>query len=240
MENHCLSWLPICVAFRDEGGSRAFGRRRTTKPNRVINFKAFRLVSKSRYLRVTFISMASRCSGVLRAFSRPTSSIRYSRVANSSRWLATAAEAQKTSPPLPAKASTDATITRIVDDISGLTLLQAADLVAQLKTRLNIQEVAMPAAAPAPAAPAAAPTDEPAPEKPKEKTVFNVKLDSFDPASKPKVIREVKALVPNLTLMDAKKFVESVPKVLKENLTKEEAEKLQKVFEGIGAVVKLE
>jgi len=39
-------------------------------------------------------------------------------------------------------------------------------------------------------------------EKPKEKTVFNVKLESFDAASKPKVIREVKALVPNLTLMD--------------------------------------
>jgi len=98
-------------------------------------------------------------------------------------------------------------------------------------------------------------------EKPKEKTVFNVKLESFDAGSKPKVIREVKALVPNLTLMDvriaqhdtfsllvpnicdypqAKKFVESVPKILKENLSKEDAEKLQKVFEGIGAVVKLE
>jgi large subunit ribosomal protein L7/L12 len=95
-------------------------------------------------------------------------------------------------------------------------------------------------------------------EKPKEKTVFNVKLESFDAASKPKVIREVKALVPNLTLMDvslsalnlcnlvinlvsqAKKFVESLPKVLKENVSKEDAEKLAKVFEAIGGVVKLE
>jgi len=41
-------------------------------------------------------------------------------------------------------------------------------------------------------------------EKPKEKTVFNVKLESFDAGSKPKVIREVKALVPNLTLMDVR------------------------------------
>ena len=40
--------------------------------------------------------------------------------------------------------------------------------------------------------------------------------------------------------LQAKKFVESVPKILKENLSKEDAEKLQKVFEGIGAVVKLE
>jgi len=98
----------------------------------------------------------------------------------------------------------------------------------------------MPAAAPAAAQGAAPAVDEPAAEKPKEKTVFNVKLESFDAGSKPKVIREVKALVPNLTLMEAKKFVESLPKVLKENISKEDAEKLAKVFEGIGAVVKLE
>lgn len=98
----------------------------------------------------------------------------------------------------------------------------------------------MPAAgvaAPQAAAPAA---DEPAVEKPKEKTVFNVRLESFDPGSKPKVIREVKALVANLTLIDAKKFVESLPKVLKENLSKDDAEKLQKTFEAIGAIVKLD
>ena len=116
----------------------------------------------------------------------------------------------------------------------------------------------MPAAAPAAAAPAAA-ADEPEAEKPKEKTVFNVKLESFDAGSKPKVIREVKALVPNLTLIDvrlrtsfliskcspaylfqAKKFVESLPKVLKENLPKEEAEKLKATFEALGSVVTLD
>ena len=77
-------------------------------------------------------------------------------------------------------------------------------------------------------------------EKPKEKTIFNVSLESFDAAVKPKIIREVKALVPNLTLMDAKKFVESVPKVLKENMSKEDAEKLKETFEKLGAVVKLD
>ena len=41
-------------------------------------------------------------------------------------------------------------------------------------------------------------------EKPKEKTIFNVKLESFDPASKPKVIKEVKAMVPNLTLIEVR------------------------------------
>jgi large subunit ribosomal protein L7/L12 len=115
----------------------------------------------------------------------------------------------------------------------------------------------MPAAAPAAAAPTAA-SDEPAAEKPKEKTIFNVKLESFDATAKSKIIREVKAIVPNLTLIDvrflsllrglltylipfkAKKFVESVPKTLKENLPKEDAEKLKKAFEALGAVVSLD
>jgi large subunit ribosomal protein L7/L12 len=119
-----------------------------------------------------------------------------------------------------------------------LTLLQAADLVSHLKSRLNIQEIAMPTAA-APA-PAAAPAEEAVEEKPKEKTIFNVMLKSFDATAKPKIIREVKALVPNLTLIDAKKFVESVPKVLKENLSKEDADKLKSTFEALGAVVALE
>jgi ribosomal protein L7/L12 len=77
-------------------------------------------------------------------------------------------------------------------------------------------------------------------EKPKEKTIFNVKLESFDAAAKAKIIKEVKSLVPNLTLIEAKKFVESLPKVLKENMSKEDAEKLKATFTGLGGVVVLE
>ncbi|KAK0490649.1 ribosomal protein L7/L12 C-terminal domain-containing protein [Armillaria novae-zelandiae] len=184
------------------------------------------------------MAMASSCSRAIR-LSLPRS--RHSILSASRRCLATATEPTKSAPltPPPLSTSKDATINRIVDDISGLTLLQAADLVTLLKSRLNIQEIAMPAAAPAAATPAAA-ADEPEAEKPKEKTVFNVKLESFDAGSKPKVIREVKALVPNLTLIDAKKFVESLPKVLKENLPKEEAEKLKATFEALGSVVTLD
>jgi len=98
----------------------------------------------------------------------------------------------------------------------------------------------MPAAAAAPAAASNAAAEPAEEEKPKEKTIFNVKLESFDPASKPKVIKEVKSMVPNLTLIEAKKFVESLPKLLKENIPKEDAEKLKKVFEGLGAIVTLE
>ncbi|KAF9076546.1 ribosomal protein L7/L12 C-terminal domain-containing protein [Rhodocollybia butyracea] len=185
--------------------------------------------------------MAFRCVGVLRSFSRSTSF-----ASQVSQWMATAATATaaKTSPPPPpapgkTKKSPDATLNRIVDDISGLTLLQAADLVTLLKSRLNIKEIAMPTASTAPAA-AAPVEDEPAAEAPKEKTVFTVKLESFDAGAKPKVIREVKAMNPTLTLIDAKKFVESLPQTLKENLPKEDAEKMQKAFEALGAVVKLE
>ncbi|KZP15146.1 ClpS-like protein [Athelia psychrophila] len=164
--------------------------------------------------------------------------------ASSRRHLATAVAADassSTTPPPPATTS-DPKIGRIVDDISALTLLQAADLVSLLKTRLNIQEIAMPSASAAPVAAA----EEEAPavtfvqEVVKEKTVFNVTLESFEGGSKPKIIREVKALVPNLTLIDAKKFVESLPKTLKENLSKEDADKMKATFEALGAIVKLD
>ncbi|EUC65402.1 60S ribosomal protein L7/L12 [Rhizoctonia solani AG-3 Rhs1AP] len=101
----------------------------------------------------------------------------------------------------------------------------------------------MPAAStPVTGAPTAAASaeDTPAEEKPKEKTIFNVKLEKFDPASKAKIIREVKAIMPNMNLVEAKKFVESVPKILKENVPKEEAEKLMKTLKDLGATAILE
>ncbi|KAL1407590.1 54S ribosomal protein L12, mitochondrial [Vanrija albida] len=131
-------------------------------------------------------------------------------------------------------------IKSIVDSVEGLTLLEVSELVSALKTRLNITEVALPAAsAAAPAAGAAPAAEAPAEEKPKEKTIFTLKLEKFDAAAKAKIIREVKAIMPNMNLVEAKKFVESVPQTLKENVPKEEAEKLQKTLEGLGATVSL-
>ncbi|KAF9169536.1 hypothetical protein BGX20_010186 [Mortierella sp. AD010] len=135
----------------------------------------------------------------------------------------------------------DPKIVSIVDQISGLTLLQTADLVSLLKTRLNIQEIAMPVggapAGGAPAAAAAAPVEV---EKVAEKTEFNVKLEKFDAAAKAKLIREIKNIIPGINLVEAKKFVESAPKVVKENLSKADAEKLKKTLEDLGATVSLE
>jgi large subunit ribosomal protein L7/L12 len=88
------------------------------------------------------------------------------------------------------------------------------------------------------AAPPPAEEEEAAPA-PAAKTLFNLKLESFEPASKPKIIKEVKAML-GLSLVDSKKFVESAPKVLKEGLPKEDAEKMVKVFEGLGGKVSME
>ncbi|KAJ3355696.1 hypothetical protein HDU83_002701 [Entophlyctis luteolus] len=135
-------------------------------------------------------------------------------------------------------------VVEIVDRIEKLTLLETASLIQELKTRLNIQEVAMPvAAAPSSATPAgaAAPAAAaPAEEKAPEQTEFKVKLEKFDAAAKAKIIREVKNIIPGANLVEAKKFVESVPKVLKENVPKEEAEKMKKMLEELGATIVLE
>ncbi|KAL7747192.1 54S ribosomal protein L12, mitochondrial [Sorochytrium milnesiophthora] len=136
----------------------------------------------------------------------------------------------------------NAALENIVSQISKLTLLETADLVTLLKARLNISEVAMPvAAAAAPAAAAAAGPAAPAEEeKPAEKTQFNVMLEKFDAATKAKVIKEIKAIVPGINLIEAKKFVEGAPKLVKENATKEEAEKIKKALEAAGATVSLQ
>lgn len=95
-------------------------------------------------------------------------------------------------------------------------------------------------AAGAGAAPAAAPAEEEeeVPAK-QEKTLFNVKVETVDAASKAKVIKEVKTML-GLSLVDSKKFVESVPKVLKESVPKEDAEKILETLQKVGAKAVIE
>lgn len=95
--------------------------------------------------------------------------------------------------------------------------------------------MAMPVAS----APAATTEDAPQ-EKAAEKTLFTVKLEKIDAASKAKIIKEIKAMLPGANLIEAKKFVEAAPKVIKENLSKEEAEKIKKTLEAVGATILLE
>ncbi|EPX70936.1 ribosomal protein subunit L12 [Schizosaccharomyces octosporus yFS286] len=131
-------------------------------------------------------------------------------------------------------------IENLVEEISKLSLLETSKLVEQLKQKLNISDIApmaAPMAVPGAAAGAAEEAnDEP---KPEEKTTWNLKLESFDAGSKAKVIKEVKSLL-GLSLVDAKKFVESAPKVLKENVLKEDAEAIKSKLEQLTCKVTLE
>ncbi|EAT78915.1 hypothetical protein HBI56_174090 [Parastagonospora nodorum] len=135
-------------------------------------------------------------------------------------------------------------IATIVDQISQLTLLETADLVSTLKERLNIPDMPMGGfvggGAAGGAAPAAAPVEEEeAAPAAAEKTLFNLKLEKFDAGAKPKVIKEVKAML-GLSLVDSKKFVESAPKMMKEGVPKEEAEKIVETLKALGATVVME
>ncbi|KAL3452431.1 hypothetical protein BJX65DRAFT_266171 [Aspergillus insuetus] len=170
---------------------------------------------------------AARCC---RQLVRPSASLRISATYHqtfSRRWQSTeAAPAAPTNPK----------ITQIVDQISQLNLLETADLVASLKSRLNIPDLPVGGFAMAPgAAPgaAAAAEEEEAAPPPQEKTLFNLKLEAVEASSKAKVIKEVKTLL-GLSLVDSKKFVESVPKVLKESVPKEEAEKIIETLKAVG------
>lgn len=121
-----------------------------------------------------------------------------------------------------------ADLNTIVDQLSGLTILEVADLVKQLETKWGVSAAApVAAAAAAGGGGAAAPAAE-------EKTTFDVILTDFG-ANKIGVIKEVRAAVPGLGLADAKALVESAPKTVKEGVTKEEAEEIKKKLEAAGA-----
>ena len=94
-------------------------------------------------------------------------------------------------------------------------------------------------AAPAAASPAAVEEPEEAAPAAAEKTLFTLKLQAFDAATKAKVIKEIKSLL-GLSLVDSKKFVESAPKMMKENVPKEDADKIIATMKEIGATVVME
>jgi len=122
---------------------------------------------------------------------------------------------------------------QIVEQLSGLTVLQIADLVKKLEEKWGVSAAA-PVAIAAPAAgggAAAAPAVE-------EKTTFDVILTEVG-ANKIAVIKEVRASVPGLGLAEAKALVESAPKPVKEGVTKQEAEEAKKKIEAAGAKVEI-
>jgi len=122
----------------------------------------------------------------------------------------------------------------LVDTLSGLTVLEVADLVKKLEEKWGVSAaapVAVAAAGGAAAGGAAAPAAE-------EKTAFDVILKEAG-GNKIGVIKEVRACVAGLGLAEAKALVEGAPKTLKEGVTKEEAEEIKKKIEAAGAKVEI-
>ena len=123
-----------------------------------------------------------------------------------------------------------ADINALVDQLSELTVLEAADLAKALEEKWGVSAAAAVAAAPAAGGGAAAPAAE-------EKTEFDVILTG-DGGKKINVIKEVRAIT-GLGLGEAKALVESAPKPIKEGVNKDEAEKIKKQIEEAGGTVEL-
>jgi len=122
-----------------------------------------------------------------------------------------------------------ADLQKLVDELSKLTVLEAAELSKKLEETWGVSAAAPVAAAAAPGAAAAAPAA--------EQTEFTVILKEAG-ANKINVIKEVRAIT-SLGLKEAKDLVEAAPKAVKEGLNKSDAEALKKKLEDAGAKVEL-
>ncbi|MBF8250652.1 MAG: rplL [Deltaproteobacteria bacterium] len=122
-----------------------------------------------------------------------------------------------------------ADLKKIVDELSGLTVIEAAELSKLLEVKWGVSAAAPVAAVAAVAAPGAAPAA--------EQTEFNVVLKAVGD-NKINVIKEVRAITA-LGLKEAKELVEGAPKNVKEGVSKDEAAKIKKQLEGAGATVEV-
>ncbi len=122
-----------------------------------------------------------------------------------------------------------ANLEKIVDDLSSLTVLEAAELAKLLEEKWGVSAAAAVAVAAGPAAAAAAPVE--------EQTEFTVMLTAIG-EKKIEVIKEVRAIT-GLGLKEAKDLVEGAPKAVKEGVNKDDAAKLKAQLEKAGAKVEL-
>jgi large subunit ribosomal protein L7/L12 len=123
---------------------------------------------------------------------------------------------------------------KLVEQLSGLSVLEIAGLVKQLEEKWGVSAAAPVAVAAAPAGGGAAG----APAAAEEKTTFEVILKEMG-ANKIGVIKEIRSAVPGLGLAEAKALVEGAPKTIKEGVTKQEADEIKKKVEAAGAKVEI-
>ncbi|MDR0744413.1 MAG: 50S ribosomal protein L7/L12 [Holosporales bacterium] len=120
-----------------------------------------------------------------------------------------------------------ADLAKIVEELSGLTVLEAAELSKMLEEKWGVSAAAAVAVAAGPVAAGAVA---------EEQTEFDVELTESG-GNKIAVIKEVRSILPDLGLKEAKELVESAPKVVKGGISKDEAEKIKKQLETAGAKV---
>ncbi|MDR0389675.1 MAG: 50S ribosomal protein L7/L12 [Spirochaetaceae bacterium] len=125
-----------------------------------------------------------------------------------------------------------ATKEEILEAISSMTVLEVSELVKAMEEKFGVSAAA-PVAVAAAAAPGAAA------EAAEEKTEFTVILKAFDDTKKIAVIKEVRA-VTGLGLKEAKDLVEGAPKPLKENVSKDEADKIKQTVTAAGGTVEVQ
>lgn len=124
-----------------------------------------------------------------------------------------------------------ADIEKMIEEIKGMTVLELNSLVKKLEEEFGVSAAAPVAVAAGPAAAAAAPAAE-------EKTEFTVVLKGYDAAAKLKIVRAVKDAT-GLGLGEAKALVDNAPKAVKENVSKEECDKLVAALKEAGAEVEV-
>ncbi|CAH1984249.1 unnamed protein product [Acanthoscelides obtectus] len=129
-------------------------------------------------------------------------------------------------------------IEKLVTEISQLNLIEVSELSGLLKKRLNLPDAPVMPMGGFAAAPVAKDEEEEAPQK--VKSIFTVKLTKFDEKQKVALIKEIKNLLEGMNLVQAKKFVESAPTVVRNEVPKEEAEKLKAAIEKVGGTVEIE
>ncbi|CAD7004424.1 unnamed protein product [Ceratitis capitata] len=176
----------------------------------------------------------------LRQFTRHSSRVRmYSAEAVP----AAGSPAEKLTPPPPEGVAKppNPKLDNIVNSIAALNLLEVSELSALLKKKLNLPETSfVPQFAAGPARPASGEEEEEEAAPKKVQTAFKVKLVKFDEKQKVALIKEVKNLLEGMNLVQAKKFVESAPTIVKEDIPKDEAEKLKEALSKAGAVIEIE
>ncbi|CAF0823829.1 unnamed protein product [Didymodactylos carnosus] len=132
-------------------------------------------------------------------------------------------------------------IQHLVNEISKLSLVDVMDLSELLKKTLKIQDVAIMASGTAAAAsPIAKKEEEEEEARPSAQSVFKVRLIKYDDTKKVPVIKQVKDVVENINLVQAKKMVEAVPQVLRDNLSKADAETIKAKIEAVGGICVIE